>query len=401
MPTPSITFGETCHAHIAAVQDPAIRVALFSGNYNYLRDGANQALNRLVSRLEQDGVARFRIYSPTRPNAAFSPAGTLVSAPSLPIPGRSDYLLSRGLTPGLRRDLEAFAPDVVHVSAPDFLGHAAAGWARRHGIPTVASLHTRFETYPEHYGMPWLGAPLERWLRYFYSRFDVVLAPTEALTKQLVASGAARRARLWSRGVDRDLFHPGQRSSSWRERHGIWAAEITLLFFGRLVREKGLDEYARAVIEARRRGAVVKPVVIGDGPHRARLERLLPDALFTGHLSSGALATAVASCDILLHPSRTEAFPNVVLEAMSSGLAIVANDDPSVRALIDDNRTGVLCGPTLTELVNAVLMLAASSPTRERLADAARAHSARFDWSSTLQPVATLYAELSRGRSTS
>ena len=123
-----------------------LRIALFSGNYNYVRDGANQALNRLVGFLLRKG-AQVRVYSPTTSTPAFPPTGDLVSVPSLPIPGRSEYQLACLLSARVRRDLEAFAPNLVHVAAPDIVAHRAVTWARKRGIPVVSSVHTRFDTY--------------------------------------------------------------------------------------------------------------------------------------------------------------------------------------------------------------------------------------------------------------
>ena len=128
------------------MQASDLRVALFSGNYNYVRDGANQALNRLVDYLLRQGV-QVRIYSPTVEQPAFPATGDVVDVPAIPIPGRSEYRFPLWLTGRLRRDLEQFKPNIVHVSSPDVVGHRAVSWARRHKVAVVASLHTRFDTY--------------------------------------------------------------------------------------------------------------------------------------------------------------------------------------------------------------------------------------------------------------
>ena len=106
-----------------------LRIALFSGNYNYVRDGANQALNRLVGYLLRKG-AQVRVYSPTTDTPAFDPTGDLVSVPSVPIPGRAEYQLAVSLSPRVRRDLDRFQPNIVHVAAPDIVAHRAVTWAR-------------------------------------------------------------------------------------------------------------------------------------------------------------------------------------------------------------------------------------------------------------------------------
>ena len=131
-----------------AMQATDLRVALFSGNYNYTRDGANQALNLLVGHLLSRGV-KVRVYSPTSRHPAFPPTGDLVSVPSIKLPGgRAEYKLARGLPASVRRDLDAFAPNLIHVSAPEILGHRAVSYARKKGDPLSSPpYHTRFETY--------------------------------------------------------------------------------------------------------------------------------------------------------------------------------------------------------------------------------------------------------------
>jgi glycosyltransferase involved in cell wall biosynthesis len=141
------------------VSQRPLRIALFSGNYNYLREGANQALNKLVAYLERQGHA-VRAYSPVTDTPAFEPEGTLVPVPSIPLPIRTEFRLALGMPRFIRRDVERFAPDLVHLSTPDILNTRAETFAIRRNIPIVTSLHTRFETYPEHYpGLAWL-APL-------------------------------------------------------------------------------------------------------------------------------------------------------------------------------------------------------------------------------------------------
>ena len=116
-----------------------LRIALFSGNYNITVDGANRALNRLVGFLLRQGAA-VRVYSPTTDNPGMAPTGDLVSLPSLPIPLRPDYRLASGINARIRKDLAAFKPNLMHVSAPDVGGHRAIAWARKHGVPVVASV---------------------------------------------------------------------------------------------------------------------------------------------------------------------------------------------------------------------------------------------------------------------
>ena len=116
------------------MQTSDLRVAIFSGNYNYVRDGANQALNRLADYLLRQGAA-VRVYAPTVKDPAFEAKGDLVHVPALPIPGRSEYKIGLTLTPRVRRDLKAFRPNIFHVSSPDISGHRAITLARRWDLP--------------------------------------------------------------------------------------------------------------------------------------------------------------------------------------------------------------------------------------------------------------------------
>jgi glycosyltransferase involved in cell wall biosynthesis len=372
-----------------------LRVALFSGNYNCIADGANQALNRLVAHLQRRGFV-VRVYSPVVPRPAFAPAGDLVGVPSVPFPGRGEYRLALGLPGAIRRDLDAFAPDLIHLSAPDILGRAAQAYALRHGIPLVASLHTRFETYFEFYGFGFVRGVIERYLQRFYGRCHLVLAPNRPIARMLAGDGIEpSRIAIWSRGVDRRKFDPARRSPAWRAAHGIAPGEFVVLFFGRLVREKGIADFVAAVTRSNLPG--LRPVVIGDGPARREFERLLPGALFVGHLGGESLGEAVASADVLLNPSATEAFGNVNLEAMAAGLAVVSADAPSSRELIEHGRSGllVLAGDTAAYAA-ALARLAGDPRLRTRLGAEARAASTRYDWDVALEEVVTAYLRLPR-----
>jgi Asp-tRNA(Asn)/Glu-tRNA(Gln) amidotransferase A subunit family amidase len=163
-----------------------LRIALFSGNYNYVRDGANQALNRLVGYLLRQG-AQVRVYSPKAETPAFEPTGTLIGIPALAVPGRGEYRVPIALSPRVRRDLAAS----IHTwctSSPDVAAHRVVTRARRRRLPVLASVHTRFETYFRYYNMAWLEPVIEAMLRRFYRRCDALVAPSDR------GPGAARTA---------------------------------------------------------------------------------------------------------------------------------------------------------------------------------------------------------------
>jgi glycosyltransferase involved in cell wall biosynthesis len=371
-----------------------LRIALFSGNYNYTLDGANKTLNRLVDHLERVEGCRVRVYSPTSPTPAFEPKGELVSVPSIPIPTRTDYRMAVGLPPAIRRNVEAFRPDIVHLSAPDLLGMGAQKLARRLGAPVVASLHTLFESYLDYYALGWLKPALERRLHTFYDACDYVLTPTRAVGDDLRAAGVRAGMRVWARGVDGDLFQPDRRDLDWRRAQGFRDDQTVAVFLGRLVMEKGLAVFAEAADRARALDPSLGVLVIGDGPARGWMQDRLPRAAFTGFQSGEALARALASGDLLLNPSKTESFGNVTLEAMASGLPVVAADAVSPRAILRHGETGFLCPADDPRAYAAALARLAAEPAlRRAMGAAARDASAAYRWNEILAGVAGVYRE--------
>ena len=371
-----------------------LRVALFSGNYNYTRDGANKALNRLVGHLLDHGAA-VRVYSPTGKRPAFDPVGDLVSVPSIAIPGRSEFRLALGLPRRIAQDVRNFAPNVIHVSAPDWLGTGAQRLAGEMGVPIVASMHTRFETYLDFYGLRGLRQWAVNRQRDFYCASDRVLVPNGASKKDLRAMGVpVERIGIWSRGVEHDVFSPARRDLAWRRTLGYSNDDVVLLFFGRLVREKGIATFVRTIAELRRRELAVRPLIVGDGPARAEMEAQVGEAVFLGHLDGADLGRAVASADILLNPSLTEAFGNVNLEAMAAGICVVSASVGSASAIIAHGKDGLLIDPDPGSFADAIERLASDRIARKRIGQNAIATAQCYQWSEVLDDVVRSYRNL-------
>jgi len=373
------------------VQTSDLRVALFSGNYNYVRDGANQALNRLVGYLLRQGV-HVRVYSPTVKNPAFPATGDLVDIPAIAIPGRPEYRVPIAIPARVRRDLDQFNPNVVHVSSPDIVAHRAVTWARRHQIAAVASVHTRFESYLEYYHLQWLEPEVRAMLRRFYHRCEVVLAPAESTAAILRAQRMNRDIAIWSRGIDQEQFNPQRRDLDWRRSLGIADDEMVVAFLGRIVMEKGLDVFADAIHEFAKRSLRYRVVIIGEGPARPWFEEQLPDALFVGQLTGDDLARALASADVLLNPSVTEAFGNVTLEAMACRLPVVAAMASGTSSLVRDNETGLMVDVSDIDGFADALEAYARDPELRRLhGEAGLAIAKRMDWDTINSAVIRAY----------
>ena len=373
------------------MQPSDLRVALFSGNYNYVRDGANQALNRLVGYLLRQGV-KVRVYSPTVKEPAFPATGDVVSIPAVPIPGRSEYRLPLAIPAHVRRDLVEFDPNVVHVSSPDIVGHRAVSWARRHKVAAVASVHTRFDTYLAYYHLQALEPLARGIMRRFYHRCEVVMAPAESTAAILRAQRMNRDITIWARGIDREQFNPERRDMEWRRAIGMADDEMVIAFLGRIVMEKGLDVFADAIHAFAPRRLRHRALVIGEGPARPWFEQQLPDAIFTGQLTGNDLARALASADLFLNPSVTETFGNVTLEAMACSLPVIAAEGSGTTSLVRDNVTGTLVdGADPDAFADALEAYASDPDLRRRHGEAGLAIARTMDWDSINASVIRTY----------
>lgn len=376
------------------MQTSDLRIALFSGNYNYVRDGANQALNRLVGYLLRQGAA-VRVYSPTVDEPAFAPTGDLVSVPSAAIPGRPEYRLPLSLSARVKADLATFNPNIVHISSPDRVARQARKWAADRNLPVLASVHTRFETYFRYYNMSFLEPLVEAWLRKLYRRCDALVAPSESMAQLLRDQRMNYDIDIWSRGVDRTIFDSARRDMAWRRAQGIDDTAPVVGFLGRLVMEKGLDVFSDTVDLLKRRGIDHKVLVVGEGPARDWFETRLPDAHFVGFQGGVDLARAVASMDMLFNPSVTETFGNVTLEAMACGLPVVAAKATGSQSLVADNRSGRLISPgAIAQFADALGDYCGDPALRQAHGAAGEARSREYSWDAINQTVADTYLRL-------
>ena len=373
-----------------------LRIALFSGNYNYVRDGANQALNRLVGYLLRQG-AQVRVYSPTVESPAFEATGDLVSVPSIAIPGRPEYRLPLRISREMKRDMEAFAPNIMHISAPDRVGRLMAKWARDRDLPVLASVHTRFETYFRYYNMSFAEPLAVAWLRKLYRKCDALVAPSESMAQVLREQRMNYDIDIWSRGVDRDIFYPARRDLAWRQALGIADDTPVIGFLGRLVMEKGLDVFSDTIDQLNRRNVEHAVVVVGEGPAQCWFESRLPNAKFVGFQGGADLACAVASMDMLFNPSVTETFGNVTLEAMACGLPVVAAKATGSQSLVVDNVSGRLITPgAIAQFAEALHLYCEDPALRRQHGTAGEARSHDYSWDAINQTVADTYLRLIR-----
>jgi len=280
------------------------------------------------------------------------------------------------------------------------VGHRAVSWGRARRLPILASVHTRFETYPRYYNMAFLEPLFEALLRRFYRRCDALVAPSESMAQVLREQRMNYDVSIWSRGVDREIFDPARRDPEWRRGLGIGDDEVAIGFLGRLVMEKGLDVFSDTIDELRRREIPHKVLVIGEGPARAWFEARLPGAVFAGFQAGADLGRAVAGMDVLFNPSVTETFGNVTLEAMACGVPVVAAEATGSESLVDDQVSGRLVRPGAVHHFAEALRCYVEEPDiRARHGAAGELRSREFSWDRINEAVADTYMRLIRQKS--
>ena len=265
-------------------------------------------------------------------------------SPGVPIPMYPDLRIGLPLISQLGKRWKRARPDVVHVATEGPLGWAAIRAARDNGLPVTSDFRTNFDQYSEHYGFGWMRGVVGGYLKYFHNATDRTFVPTSAVSNALAQQGFMR-TEVVGRGVDAERFSPLRASVELRARWGVNESSPVLLYVGRLASEKNVPLAFRAFEAARSRLPGVRFVVVGDGPLREKLAREHPEAIFAGPQRGAELAKYYASADIFLFPSLTETFGNVTLEALASGLLVVAYRSGAAAVHIDDCTSGVLIEP--------------------------------------------------------
>jgi glycosyltransferase involved in cell wall biosynthesis len=320
-----------------------LRVAIFTGNYNHIRDGVSLTLNRLVKFLEDQNIPVL-VFGPSIKNPPMKHSGELIVTPSIPmlVPGRSEYRIATSFPKWAQKKLEEFKPTLLHIATPDGLGTSALKWGQKNNIPVVSSYHTHFLSYAKYYAfflMPILNWAKRR-MKKFYTQVEQVYVPTESMIEELEREGVNADMRIWARGIDLERFNPSKRDMEWRRSVGFKDDEIVVSFVSRLVWEKELGTYLKAVRNLKKINPKVRALVVGDGPAQTEAEKMLPVAHFTGFAKGEDLARAYASSDIFLFPSHTETFGNVTLEAMASGLPCLVADAIGSKSLVRNGVNG-------------------------------------------------------------
>ena len=248
--------------------------------------------------------------------------------------------------------LEGFAPDVIHLASPIFLGHYVARIARKAGIPTVSVYQTDIAGFARHYGLTIAHNTLKKWVSRIHQASDITLAPSKWACRDLEQSGV-KNVRLWKRGVDLVNFTPARRDESLRSNIAGGKEKLIIGYVGRIANEKRIDD-----LKILDQQGDIQLVIVGDGPAAPRVKKELPGARFVGYQSGTELARYVASFDIFVHTGKHETFCQGIQEALASGVPVIGPDTGGPVDLIEHGITGLLIDTAdAHELLEAVATL--------------------------------------------
>jgi glycosyltransferase involved in cell wall biosynthesis len=358
-----------------------LRIAFFTETFLPATDGVVTRLRYTLEELARVGDDVL-VIAPRYPDGGSdSYAGApIYRVPGVPFPPYPRIKLSPA-HPGVGRVLRRFGPDLIHTVNPFILGPGGIYYARRLKVPLVASYHTNVATYARYYKLGFFFEAARWYTRQLHNRAVINLCTSEATMDYLLGEGI-KRVRLWPQGVDARRFHPDKASKEWRERLSAGhTSDRLLLYVGRLAPEKGIERLKAVLREV----PGTRLAIVGDGPARRDLEREFSGTptVFTGLLHGDDLAAAYASGDAFLFPSTTETLGIAMIEALASGLPVVAARSGASHEVVSEEKNGLLYEANSgSSLVAAVRRLFSDDESREALARGARATAEERDWGS-------------------
>ena len=364
------------------VAHSARHIGIVTETYPPEINGVALTLERIANGLRKRGI----VVSIVRPrqrvvdghHRASNSKGILVR--SLPLPGYKGLRVGLPATAKLCRRWRRHRPDVIYIATEGPLGLSAVRAAKRLGIPVFSGFHTNFHSYMEHYHAAWLNGGILRYLRWFHNRTAGTIVACEDLKQQLLTVGI-NHVHVLGRGVDCDKFSPCHRSGELRRTWGAGPKDPVILCVGRVAAEKNLSLAITAFNDIKQRSHNARMVIVGDGPLRSVLQKQEPNIIFAGVRTGQDLAAHYASADIFLFPSETETFGNVTLEAMASGLAVLAYDYAAAQEHIRNGINGLLVPyGNGHAFLTAALRLAVNPLLLRRLKSGARATAQTLDW---------------------
>jgi glycosyltransferase involved in cell wall biosynthesis len=357
-----------------------MRITIVTETYFPQVNGVSRTLGELVRFLTENGDQVQLIY----PDYGETAVGEHVhNVRSIAVPFYQEIRLPLPPFGSAHRAIDNFRPDIVHIATEATLGLSILRFALRRRLAVVSSFHTNFDQYSGHYQVGWARGLIWRYLRWFHNQTRETYVPSETTIRALEGLGFERTV-LWKRGVDSALFRP-DRAGRLDVRRGLgWAPEdVVIAYVSRIAPEKNVEYLAEALAVVAALRPDVRILFVGDGPTRPILEkRLRPAARFAGYRKGEDLADHYAASNIFAFSSLSETFGNVVLEAMASGLPVVALRAGGVGEIVQSGTTGTLVEPWVppAHFASALISLVEDPARRRAMGQAARSYALSQSW---------------------
>ena len=365
----------------------SLRVAVVTESFLPQINGVTNSVLRVLETLASKGHEAL-VIAPDSEDAPSTYAGFRVKrVPSLAVKG----LLPVGFPQRSMEPLiEGFNPDVIHLASPFFLGKYATRIAQRLKIPTLSIFQTDVAGFARHYGLSIAHSQLTNWVANIHKQTDRTLAPSTWSCDQLMSSGVDNVA-LWQRGVDSVKFNPAKRSAELRNSLQQGDSDKVLVgYVGRLANEKRIED----LVPLHDRDDV-QLVLVGDGPARQKLERLLPRARFVGYKSGEDLAAHYASFDLFVHTGKHETFCQSIQESLASGVPVIAPHSGGPLDLVQHGATGFLLDTNNASDLIAAFELLSDAHTRSLMGITARESVIHRTWERVNNELINHYRDLS------
>lgn len=364
-----------------------MKIALFTETFLPKVDGIVTRLRHTVEHLQRNGD-RVLVFSPDGGLKEYKGAKIHgVSGMPLPLYPELKLAIPR---PTIGKALQKFQPDLIHVVNPAILGLGGIYYAKSMNIPLIASYHTHLPQYLQHYGLGALEGLLWELLKLAHNQAQLNLCTSTAMVEELKSHGI-EKVDLWQRGVDTEMFQPHLASRQMRSRLSQGNPDNPLLLYvGRVSAEKQIDRI-KLVLDAIPEAHLA---IVGDGPHREALQTHFAETKthFVGYLHGLELASAFASADAFIFPSRTETLGLVLLEAMAAGCPVVAAAAGGIVDIVTDGINGYLFDPIDSQgLIKATKRLLQAKEEKEILRRNARAEAERWSWSAATSQLRDYY----------
>lgn len=359
-----------------------MRIAVVTETYPPEINGVAMTIGRMVSALQERNhqIQLIRPRQHNQEHPAHDPNFEEVLQRGIPIPRYDGLKMGLPAKSALLRLWSVKRPDIVHIATEGPLGWSALAAANKLKIPTSTDFHTNFHVYSKHYGFGWLRKPIIAYLRKFHNKALCTMVPTQGIRNELCESGYDNLIVV-RRGVDTTHFCPAKRSPALRRDWGAGENDPVVLYVGRLAPEKNLPLVLDAFNAMRKKQPAAKLVLVGDGPERHHIQAENPEHIFAGMRIGDDLAAHYASADAFLFPSTSETYGNVTMEAMASGLAVVAYNYAAAAEHIEHGRNGLVAdfdnARQFTELAVGLLDELTAMPT---LGKNARLTTQAIDW---------------------